>query len=273
MPELPEVETIRNTLTPHVKSQKIEDFACYLPKLIKGDLIDFKNNIIGATITDLKRRGKYLFLYLDNAKVMIVHLRLTGQLLWVDLDLPKDKHTHLEFYFTGLKSKLIYRDLRQFGQFELIDQSEVVHYIDNKKIATDALQITEQEFYGNLKRKKKFLKTILLDQSVIAGIGNIYADEVLFLEKLSPMQLASAITQDKANQLLATIKATLKEAIEKKGTSISDYIDSDGKKGGFQNLLHAYQKEGQPCFFCQEKIVAKKINGRNTRYCPKCQDL
>ncbi len=273
MPELPEVETIKNSLLPKILKQRIEKIDIHLEKIIKLPINNFKKLLIGQKIIEIKRIGKYLFFYLDNDNFLVIHLRMTGQLLWVNKNLLPDKHTHQEFYFYDNPNKLIYRDLRQFGIMEIIKQEDFQNYLIKKNLATDALLISEDEFIENLTKISVPIKTALLNQKIIAGIGNIYADEVLFRAKINPKKLANTLTIEQVKDLLLLIKKVLNSAILAKGTSISDYIDADGKTGGFQYKLNVYKKEKTFCKNCKTIIIKEKINGRNTRFCPNCQIL
>jgi formamidopyrimidine-DNA glycosylase len=196
---------------------------------------------------------------------------MTGQLFITEKTSQIDKHTHLELFFSAAKHKIIYRDIRKFGGFELIDTKDIPRYLSSRRLAPDALEISFKEFYGKLKNKNKGIKATLLDQTTIAGLGNIYVDEVLIREKISPNRTAGNITEKKAVSLLKTIKKVLKAAILKKGTSFSDYVNSYGEKGKFQLALKAYQQKGKPCMHCQTAIKKTKVAGRGTYYCPACQ--
>jgi|APSaa5957512622_1039677.scaffolds.fasta_scaffold26774_2 formamidopyrimidine-DNA glycosylase len=269
MPELPEVETIVRGLAPKIEGQKIRDLKIYYPKIVRENPAIFQKKVLQQKIEKIWRYGKYIFLDLDNDYTIGLHLRMTGQLIWVERVYPADKHTHLELYFDTFK--LIYRDVRKFGRFELIQTKQVLEYIKQKKLATDALEITEVEFSKNLTRKKTYLKAALLDQTIIAGLGNIYVDETLMREKLSPKFPVAKLSQSQIRSLLKTAKQVLKEAILSKGTSIVDYVTSDGSTGNFQVKLRAYKQSGQPCYHCGTLIVREKIAGRGTYFCPKCQ--
>jgi formamidopyrimidine-DNA glycosylase len=273
MPELPEVETIVQGLSSRIIDKTIIAIKSTYPQIVRDDFNEFKKNVIDKTIVNISRHGKYLFLHLNNKTIVVVHLRMTGQIFVTDKDSVIDKHTHLELFFADSEQKVIYRDIRKFGRFELIHSNRYEAYIKNKKLAVDALAISLSEFEKNLCGKKKILKAVLLDQSVIAGIGNIYVDEILFRERLSPETMVSSLSKQKIKSLLQSIKDILNAAVIKKGTSFSDYVDAIGQKGKFQYELKVYQQQGKPCDFCGTTIVREKLAGRGTHYCPKCQDL
>jgi formamidopyrimidine-DNA glycosylase len=273
MPELPEVETVVRGLKKEVINKKITRVTSSYQKIVKQSFSSFKKALAGQKISSISRHGKYSFLSLNNKKTIIVHLRMTGQLFITPTTQKKDKHTHLEIFFGSNKHKLIYRDIRKFGRFELIDTDKINTYLKEKKLGPDALTIKLNDFQDNLQKKNLILKAALLDQSVIAGLGNIYVDEVLIREKLSPLKMTQTLKPLKVKTMLSTIKKVLKEAILKKGTSYSDYVNSYGEKGKFQLHLRAYQQHGQPCYHCGTLINKMKTAGRGTHYCPKCQKL
>ncbi len=271
MPELPEVETVANGLSNQLLNKTIHNVDVHLKRMVHGFVAPFKKALINHAITNITRHGKYLFLNLENEKTVVVHLRMTGQLFFAPIDREKDKHTHLEFYFDDLNEKLIYRDIRTFGRFTLIKSSDFDSYIADKKLGGDALTISKKEFAGSLRKKKISLKGALLDQSVIAGVGNIYADEILHKEKLSPVTSPISLSDEQITSLLKSVKSILKKAVLRKGTTFSDYVNSYGEKGKFQLSLKVYNRQGLPCKNCKTPIVKTKVAGRGTYICPSCQ--
>jgi len=271
MPELPEVETVVRGLKKEIIDHRITKIRCDHKRIISSGFIQFKNELTGNKAKKIIRHGKYIFLLLNTNKMVVVHLRMTGQLYLIDNEQKIDKHTHLEIYFKGLPHKLIYRDVRKFGGFELTAGQDIQGYIRKKKLAPDALSITDNIFVNNVCKKNKNIKAVLLDQHIIAGLGNIYVDEVLIRAKVSPKRSGNKLKKKELGVLLKTIKVVLKEAVLKKGTSFSDYVNTYGKKGKFQLVLKAYQQDGKPCYHCGTVIVKEKIAGRGTHFCPKCQ--
>ncbi|MCP4482384.1 MAG: DNA-formamidopyrimidine glycosylase [bacterium] len=266
MPELPEVDTVVSGLKHNFLDKKIIDLKVYWPNIIKN-YQDFK--IKGEVITDVKRHGKYIFLILSNNKTIVIHLRMTGQLL---KDVALDKHCHLEFFFQNLEIlRLVYRDIRKFGGFELIATDEIGRYLRDKKIASDALSIQFNEFYRHLTSKNIIVKQVLLDQKVVAGLGNIYVDEILNRSFLSPSRIANSLTKEEAETIFIMMKEVLIASIKMRGTTFSDYVDLDNKKGRFQGFLRAYNQEGKKCFNCGNTIKKMKLVGRGTYYCDNCQ--
>jgi len=271
MPELPEVETIKNSLSAKISNKFIIGFNNFLSKIIQPELKVFRENILNSRIQSISRIGKYLFIYLNNQQVLVIHLRMTGQLLIVNKDLLPDKHTLVEFYFQDSSEKLIYRDIRRFGQIKLILEKDLLAYLASKKLAPDALLIQKETFIQNLTKRNMLIKTALLDQSIIAGIGNIYADEILFQAKILPNRRTNSLSASELDLLFTSIQQVLTLAIKNRGTSISDYVDANNQKGSNQNFLKVYKQEGKKCHNCGNLIQRIKINGRSTRYCTHCQ--
>jgi formamidopyrimidine-DNA glycosylase len=271
MPELPEVETIKKGLVSKLINTQIEELKIIYPKIIITSLGEFKKLVQGQTVAGLKRHGKYLFIILANSFSMVIHLRMTGQLFFVSRDKDPDKHTHLEFYLNLCKDKLVYRDIRKFGRFELIKESDIEDYINTKKLAPDALAINFNTFCENIKNKKTSIKNALLRQDVVAGLGNIYVDEILFSSRINPKTIACQTSLFQIEQIFNNMKKILIEAIKYKGTTFSDYLNTDGKTGQFQNKLKVYNRKGKPCSQCGQLINKEKVAGRGTYFCPGCQ--
>jgi formamidopyrimidine-DNA glycosylase len=271
MPELPEVETVVIGLREQVLGKQISNVIVNYKPIVRSDLPYFKQTLKDNKIAAIHRHGKYIFMELKDQKLVVIHLRMTGQLFLADDSDKRDKHTHLEILLKDSKKKIVYRDIRKFGRFELIDKKDLENYITSRKLAQDALSISFDQFYSNIKNKSKGLKALLLDQTIIAGLGNIYVDEVLIREKLSPLTRPADLDKAKIKNLLVTIKKVLKKAILKKGTTFSDYVTSYGSKGKFQLSLKAYKCDGKPCPHCGSVICKTRVAGRGTYFCPECQ--
>ncbi|MGL1935193.1 MAG: bifunctional DNA-formamidopyrimidine glycosylase/DNA-(apurinic or apyrimidinic site) lyase [Fibrobacterales bacterium] len=273
MPELPEVETVVQGLKKQCLSQPICKALIHLPRIVNGTAPSLKKALVGQEIVTVTRHGKYIFLHISNDKTVVVHLRMTGQLFTTPVDRAKDKHTHVELFFDNSDTKLIYRDIRTFGRFTLINTSDKERYLIDHKLGPDALTMKKKDLIEALKNRKVSIKAALLNQEVIAGIGNIYVDEILFREKLNPLTTPSSLSDDAIGSILKTTKAVLKKAVLNKGTTFSDYVNSYGEKGKFQLSLKAYNRAGQPCSNCKTTIVKVKVAGRGTYFCPSCQKL
>ena len=288
MPELPEVETIVNDLKKTILGKKIVSFESSFAKAIKGGtLADFKKNIIGTKIADVRRTGKNILINLDNHQTVLVHLKMTGQLVVKhgtqnvepaskNLETrtqnlsPTEKHLHHCFILN--KGSLCFYDIRKFGTLSLIATGELGSKFLKLGIDPLSKEFNLQRLEEILKKNSaKNIKVLLMDQALISGIGNIYASEILFDAKISPLRKAAGLTKKETGQLLESTKGILKKAILMRGTSVSDYRDASGKKGSFQNALKVYKKNGQKCAACGTIIEKSVIGQRSTFYCPKCQ--
>ncbi|OEF95597.1 DNA-formamidopyrimidine glycosylase [Desulfuribacillus alkaliarsenatis] len=273
MPELPEVETVRQTLTQLVLNKTIKEVKVSLPRIVRSPLLeDFENILPGKSITAIDRRGKFLLFRLSGGWTLISHLRMEGNYGVFASSEPVVKHTHVIFVFDD-GTELRYRDVRQFGTMDLMKTDEVDNRPPINKLGPEpfAEDWTSDVFYKKLKSKKKNIKAALLDQEVVAGVGNIYADEILFRSKVAPMVVAADLSKQKAKSIYENTKQVLAEAIEAGGSSVKSYVNGQGKMGMFQQQLFVYQKHGQPCTVCGREILKTRVAGRGTHYCSKCQ--
>ena len=270
MPELPEVETIKSQLNRIVKGKKIKKAEVRLPKLVKYSLNGFKKLVEGEKIVGFSRRGKLLIFELSNRYFLVIHLKLSGQLIYNG---EVGKHSHLVYHFTD-KTHLVHNDLRQFGYVKIVGKKELSDLIEKEKYGPEPLS---KEFTLDLfkellkKRKRSKIKTLLMDQTFIVGIGNIYASEILFSAKVLPFRKVETLRPEEIKKTYQAIKRILALAIKKRGSSANDYLDAKGEKGSFLSIAKVYQKEDQKCFKCKGKIKRIKMNTRSTFYCPKCQ--
>lgn len=291
MPELPEVETTIRDLKRKVLSRTFLNVWCDAKKIIKRPRTfdGFKKEILGRKIKKIERKGKNILIYLDKEKVLLIHQKLTGHLLvgkwqkkgnsWVPLikgplEDPANRFIHLIFFLdNGLMLAL--SDLRKFAKVELWDEKELMQSKEIREIGIDPLspEFTFQEFKKRIKSTKRKIKQALMDQSLIAGIGNIYSDEALFAARIHPERKANTLSEEEIKNLYQSIKRILKKAIEVGGESISDYRKPDGSKGGFDPLRKVYRREGEPCVRCKTPIKRIKIAQRSSYFCPKCQKL
>ena len=266
MPELPEVETIKNSLNKFIKGLKITDVKVNYANIINNDKT-FKDKLINQTIHEVKREAKFLKFILDDY-VLISHLRMEGK-YFLDDEL-NSKHTHLIFTLSN-HQKLAYHDTRKFGRFELIDIKLADNYLrDFKNLAKDPKDIDFNDFYSKIKKSKRAIKNILLDQSVIGGIGNIYANEILFKAKINPAKKGFLIKNPEAKLILKETINVLDHAIKLGGTTIKSY-KSLGESGSFQQELLVQGRVNLECFVCKTIIKKTFISGRGTYYCPNCQ--
>ncbi|MEG0276663.1 MAG: DNA-formamidopyrimidine glycosylase [Coprobacillus sp.] len=266
MPELPEVETVRQTLKQFILNEEIESIDVYYDKIIDGDTKEFIECMTHQTIRDIDRVGKYLIFILDH-DAFISHLRMEGKYHIVDRDVPRDKHTHVSFHLKSGKD-LRYMDTRKFGRIQRVDINHYLELSPLNKLGKEPFYITTEELYTALHKSSLPIKTILLDQSVIAGIGNIYANEICYLMKIDPRSKASRLSKQRVNELREISADVLTRAIAQGGTTIHSF-DSNGIHGLFQVQLNVH---GQKiCPSCHQDIKKIMLNQRGTYYCPHCQ--
>lgn len=277
MPELPEVETIKNQLNRLIVGKKITDVSVSLPKLIKTSHSSFKKNIRGTRIEKICRRAKIFIFKLKNEFSLVVHLKMTGQLIFAqnekELEKKRNKYTHLIFKFSD-SSFLLFNDLRQFGYLKLVPQKMVSEVINEPALGPEPLErvFTIKKFEEILKtRPERKIKQFLMDPYLIAGIGNIYSDEILFLSHVRPTRRVKTLSKKEKELIFKNIKKVLKEAIRDRGTSASDYVDAQGKEGGYDKKLRVYGKKKGKCPKCGGDIKHIKIAGRTAHFCPSCQ--
>lgn len=273
MPELPEVETIRGTLKGLVLQKEIEDVSIYWPNIIKhpDDSEAFRMLVRGETIEKIARRGKFLLFYLTNY-VLVSHLRMEGKYRVVPKDEEIDKHTHVVFHFTD-GTEMRYNDVRKFGTMHVFPIGEEFDVNPLKQLGPDPFEAayTIDYLQAKLSPTRRMIKAVLLDQTVIAGLGNIYVDEVLFLAKIHPETRANTLSEEAIERIWHYAKEVLQKAVEQGGTTIRSYVDGEGEMGMFQQQLFAYGQEGEPCQHCQTEIEKIKVAGRGTHICPHCQ--
>ncbi len=258
MPELPEVETVVRSLGPYLAGRKILS-AEFTSKIVTpGDRRKLAARLAGRSILKVERRGKFIVISLD-AGTLVVHLGMTGKLL---MDGQAGVHTH--GVFTLDEGVLLYHDPRQFGRIEW-NPSRVA------KLGPEPLEIGVDEFRARLRQRKTKVKAVLLNQAFLAGLGNIYVDEALFASGIHPLAIASRLSAPRAARLHQAIREVLTLAIQHRGSSISDYVDADGKRGAFQLLHNVYGREGEPCVACGHAIKKIVVAQRGTHFCAKCQ--
>ncbi len=277
MPELPEVETVRRTLEGQILGKKITDVEVYYQNMLENIKKDeFIKKLKMQTFRKIDRYGKYLIFILDDY-TLLSHLRMEGKYFLKELDAPLEKHEHIVFQLDNSIS-FRYHDTRKFGKMALLEttkKEEIMKYqslIHLGKEANDE-NYHPEELYEKLKKKHMPIKTALLDQEVICGLGNIYVDEVCFMSKLNPKTSCTEITIDDATNILNSSKIVLAKAIKAGGTTIRSYTSSLGVTGLFQLELLVHSKEKEPCPNCKTPIIKMKVGGRGTYYCPNCQQV
>jgi formamidopyrimidine-DNA glycosylase len=272
MPELPEVETVRRTLHEALAGRHIVD----VPRIAWARTIAapapdlFREALRNRPVTGVDRRAKYVIIRLDNDEAVVVHLRMTGRLTIADADAQPDAHTHVVFLLDN-NQQLMFHDQRKFGRIWLLDR-EGLAALDGK-LGPEPLSetLTAAEFRILLRRRKGRLKPLLLDQKLLAGLGNIYVDEALWLARLHPLQVVGELSDDQIDALYAAVRQVLADAIANRGTTFADYRDGWGFAGNNQNFLNVYDRKGQPCPRCGTPIERVVVAQRGTHLCPYCQ--
>ncbi|MBU0671038.1 bifunctional DNA-formamidopyrimidine glycosylase/DNA-(apurinic or apyrimidinic site) lyase [Patescibacteria group bacterium] len=286
MPELPEVQTIINDLNQVILNKKIATIDIRKSRLVKGSDSKFKKTLINNQFSKISRRGKLIIFSLKTYDLyLLIHLKMTGQLIYQSgkkviagghsdtnpvNDLP-NKHTHVIFTFSD-KSKLYFNDLRTFGYLQLVDEKQLEKIKSKFGIEPLSQEFTLEKFEEMLKGKNTAIKTFLLNQKFVVGLGNIYADEVCFDAGVKPQRRIKTLTKDEKQKIFKAIPKILKKSIKYRGTTFSDFVDGQGRTGNFVNHLKAHQQEGKQCPRCKKETIIKiKLNGRGTYYCPNCQ--
>lgn len=274
MPELPEVETVRRGLEKMVLGDTIEQVSALYPKIIQGDPKNFCQLLKERKILSIDRRGKYLIFNLSGELSLISHLRMEGKYFVKSSSDPLEKHTHVVFSLHGGK-QLRYNDVRKFGRMELVPTSQKFEVSGIKKLGPEPTKASfdTSVFYHKLNQKKKVVKTALLDQTLVAGLGNIYADEVLWLSRIHPETPSYRLNEQEVKLLHDNIIIELAKAIRAGGTTIRTYTDAFQHLGSFQFELHVYGKKGMPCERCGASIEKIVVGQRGTHFCPVCQKV
>lgn len=278
MPELPEVETIKNQLQKTITGKKIKAVEIFLPKIVKAPLVEFKKVANCAIVKSVSRRAKLLIFELNSGWTMLIHLKMTGQLIYQQTVNNKQltvnkKHTHIIFKFTD-GTNLLFNDLRQFGYIKLIKTADLGQFFLAEKIGPEPLakNFVLADFAKILSHKPNAkIKQWLMDPQNIAGIGNIYADEILYVARIQPLRKNSSLNKTEVKKIFQAIKKILPQAIKSRGTSANDYLDAFGQPGNYFKKLKVYGREDQPCLGCHGRIKRIKIGGRSAHFCPVCQ--
>lgn len=281
MPELPEVQTVVSDLNKNVLGEKIVGFASVWKRKVQPSFSVFKNGVNEAKILNTRRIGKHIILDLDNDCSVVIHLKMTGHLLFkpysgkvtIEFDEKVNGYIRHSFKFKS-GSVLDFSDMRKFGWVRLVKTEDVENIKEIKSLGIDAVskEFTLKVFNEILERRQKsIIGVVLLDQSFIAGIGNIYRSEILFLAGVNPKRIVATLKPIEVEKIFKEIKNVLGMAIKMRGTSDVDYRDIAGKKGNFQNVLKVYKREGELCKNCDGMVVREKLGQRSFFYCPKCQ--
>ena len=269
MPELPEVETVVRALRPRLVGHTIQDVRNQWPRHIaRPDFSELRVRVQGLRVEALTRRAKYIVAQLSGGEHLLFHLKMTGHLAVVGADEPTNKHTHTVFVLNG-DEELRFTDTRKFGRVYLVqDLAEVLTGLGPEPLEAD---FTPAVLERRLQKHKRAIKPTLLDQTVLAGVGNIYASEALFAAGIDPRREAGSVSKARYAKLTAEIKRILAAAIEQGGTTLRDFVGGDGKPGYFQQTLFVYGRAGQPCLACGSQLRDVKLGQRASVYCAQCQ--
>lgn len=280
MPELPEVETIKRGLSSFIVKDKIKKTTILCEKSFQGE----SGEIAGALIVNIRRFGKALIIDLDNKNSLMIHLRMTGQLIYDGkeryaaghpsenfVDKLPNKQTRVIFEFQN--GTLYFNDQRKFGFIKVLETKEVENDPFIKKLAKEPWQIEPEELYEKLqKHQNSPIKAVILDQTVIAGLGNIYADETLFMSQIHPKTKAGKITKQQAEEIIKNAKKVMEKSIESGGSTLKDYKKADGERGDYlDKFAQVFNRQGQKCPRCGKIIEKIRVAGRGTHICPNCQ--
>lgn len=289
MPELPEVETVRRGLSELIIGKVLVGAVNDTPKGFPNTEADVALFLVGASITEIRRRAKVLMIDLSSDYSLVIHLKMTGQLVFVGPDarfgaghpndslvnaLP-DRSTRVTLTFTD-GSQLFFNDQRKFGWVKLMPTAEIPQLSFMQKVGPEPLEVdfTAKAFADRFKRRGRTnIKAAILDQSVVAGVGNIYADEALWGAKIHPKRLVQTITPSGFKKLYTELRAVMNLAIEKGGSSNRNYVNAEGKKGSYMDFARVFRREGLPCPRCGTTIEKLRVAGRGTHICPHCQVL
>jgi formamidopyrimidine-DNA glycosylase len=275
VPELPEVETVRRGLIAALVGQKIAGVDVLRPQSIGFPLpADFEQSLLGHSVVDVSRRGKYLLIHLDRGAYLGVHLRMSGRLLVTGPEQPLGPHVRVRIFLDQLE--LRFEDMRVFGRLWYVPQGKAVETVITglQNLGPEPLDsFSGKDLADRLKRRTQPIKTALLDQGVVAGIGNIYADESLFGANINPLRPAQSLTLAELDTLTAVIQSTLSRAIALGGSTLRDYTDSRGVNGNYQEEAWVYARKGSPCRVCGTPVERIRLAGRSTHFCPHCQPL
>ncbi len=275
MPEFPEIEAIKRVIEPQIQGLAIEQVTVNRPEVLAHPSADeFCTRITGQFFTEIDRRGKFLILCLSSGDKVVLHLRMTGCLLVTPADYPEEKHTHLVFHLSGGR-ELRFSDTRRFGRFWLLRQGEADTYTGMEKLGAEPFDpgFSGEYLSTRLGKRKKAIKECLLEQSVIAGIGNIYSDEILFAARVHPARPASTLTTEEWNRLASVIPERLAFFAEKNKTTPEEYLAAKGQDYRNTPFLQVYGHGGEPCPACGETLCRTVIGGRSSVYCPTCQKI
>ncbi len=273
MPELPEVETVVRSLRQTIARRIITGVEINNAERIYPGKKIFAAMLTGQKILGIRRRGKNILIDLSDGYTLWVHLKMTGHFYYLPSDTPVDKHDHLIFHLAENSYNLRFNDYRRFGRLRIYPTDEIMKQKGLVELGPEPLEISADGFVTLLRSRRRMIKPALLDQSLIVGIGNIYADESLFRARIHPRKLTDTVSRAKLRALHGHIQEILAHAIRMMGTSVDTFAGVNGQPGRYQKYLRVYGREGQPCLNCGHVVVREKIGSRSAHFCPRCQKL
>jgi formamidopyrimidine-DNA glycosylase len=273
MPELPEVETIARSLEPRIIGRAISGIELLYRPLLRGRGKKTLETLRGRRVSRVRRRGKMLLVECEGRWTLVFHLKMTGQFLFAAEGSPRDKHVRLVIRFEDGRNELRFRDVRKFGFLLCLEGEPERACGELAGLGPEPLEVGRPEFRAILEARQGRIKSLLLDQTRIAGIGNIYADETLFAARVHPETPASSLRAEAVERLYLAMRKILASAVEAGGSTLTDagYHDADGNAGDFQFSHKVYDRKGEPCLVCGTPIQVKRIGGRSSHFCPRCQ--
>lgn len=282
MPELPEVEIIAQGLNNFLQGLVIRDLTIYYPKCIQGPVQEYKKQVQSKEVLEVHRRGKLVIMRLSTGLNLVFHLKMTGKLLFFAQDTRVD-HTRVNHTCVNHQTRLLFcfqpraylcfQDLRKFGYTCCLTDQELQHWPFYRDLGPEPLQLHHDDFAALFKGRRARIKALLLDQKVLAGIGNIYADESLFLAGIHPATPADQLKENDFFRLLVALQRVLRKALDLGGSSFSDYVNSLGERGSFQDHFQVYGRGGRSCKHCGTSLERIRVAGRSTVFCPRCQPV
>ena len=270
MPELPEAECVRRTLTPMLLDRQVSGVQVELAKIARPQPDEFAKGLKGRRIVKTSRHGKMILIHLDNGAFWTTHLGMTGQVI-LALKRPQAKHIHITVSFKDGRERLYYRDMRQFGYMAYCPDETALREGPLRNFGPDALKIGQDAFIAALQKRKAPIKNLLLDQRILAGVGNIYADESLHKAGISPLARPMDLKPGQLAVLHGFVQETLLESLARGGSSVKNFVDAEGRAGTFQHAHRVYRRTGQACPICNTQVERIVLAGRSTHYCPCCQ--
>jgi len=275
MPELPEVETLALQLNQTLRGRRISKVEIRTPSLLGNPPHQFKTQLIGREVTQVKRRGKYIQMECSDRITLWFHLGMTGRLILKSSSespaTSPESHIHFILFFKGSREGLFYRDVRRFGHITLSPSEKTQFPEKVQRLGPEPLDWKEEDFALFFKTRRARIKSLLLNQTLVAGLGNIYADESLHRAGIRPLRRAHGIGRDRLQRLHQAVCEVLNEAIRHGGSSIDDYLHLDGTAGKFQEFHRVYGRRGEKCGTCGSRIQSVKLSGRTASFCPRCQ--